>query len=880
MFPYCLRVWLFVCLAGCATALLPAAAYGQPPRTLAPARVKSLKLAPQLQAADLPSTAAGYRVQVTDRAAFSDWARQHLAGVVLSPARGNTLLIRGKAPGLLQRLADCPWVTFVDVPNRTPAEERVLDRPDWTLNKVLAVHRYFPRLNGAGMAVSIKERPFDTGDIDFRGRVLGPAAAGPPLSDHATTIATLIAGGGNSAPDSRGVAWGAGLASSDFSDLLPDDGDTLQRRGISVQNHSYGVTIENYYGLETAAYDQHCRAYPALMHVFSAGNRGEEAVSGGPYAGLPGFSTLTGQFKQAKNTLCVGATDQVGERLPLSSQGPAYDGRIKPELVAYANGGTSEAAALVSGVCLLVQQAYGQHDGGRLPPASLVKAALLNSADDAGRPGVDFETGFGSVDALGAVRTIREKHFVTDSLADGQERETPVTVPSGCPALKITLVWNDPEARPNAPEALVNDLDLVLVHVASGRRYYPWVLNHFPHADSLRQPATRRADHLNNVEQVSVTQPPPGPYRVYVRGHRVTTARQAYSLAFTAEEGSAWTFPVAGSNLRPGAQNLIRWDWGGAAPTGRLEYRVIGHSGWLPVDPAVHPADGAYPWTPPALSGRAQLRLLAAGQTLLSDTFTVSVPPLFTVGLRCGDQLILNWQKLAGVAQYQLYRLGDAYLEPLLVTADTSFVVRDPSAAAGYYAVAPLLAGSPGARTFTTPKPDPQRDCYIALFALQALHGDSAELRLQLTSLHQLEAIQLEAWRGGGFHPVAFHQPVDGLSVRFTVTGLRPGISRYRARVVTTGQKAYYSRPLEIYYAPPQTVRLFPNPVLRGRPVGFVSGSRPSLWRLFNGAGVLLEEHPADSVGQIPTAHLRPGFYQVCVQFENGTQVCQGLVIQ
>ncbi len=69
----------------------------------------------------------------------------------------------------------------------------------------------------------------------------------------------------------------------------------------------------------------------------------------------------------SKNTLSVGAVDSQGKVSPLSSRGPAYDGRIKPELVAYGEGGTSEAAALVSGVSLLLQQAYREQQN-HLPP--------------------------------------------------------------------------------------------------------------------------------------------------------------------------------------------------------------------------------------------------------------------------------------------------------------------------------------------------------------------------------------------------------------------------------------------------------------------------------------------------------------------------------
>ncbi|QKG51544.1 S8 family serine peptidase [Hymenobacter sp. BRD67] len=137
---------------------------------------------------------------------------------------------------------------------------------------------------------------------------------------------------------------------------------------MSVQNHSYGTGIENYYGLEALGYDQQTRQLPTLLHVFSSGNSGTDASADGLYKGLVAVANLTGQFKMSKNSLAVGATDALGQVAALSSRGPAYDGRIKPELVAYGDAGSSDASALGSGAALLVQQAYRDSQGGTLPP--------------------------------------------------------------------------------------------------------------------------------------------------------------------------------------------------------------------------------------------------------------------------------------------------------------------------------------------------------------------------------------------------------------------------------------------------------------------------------------------------------------------------------
>ena len=150
------------------------------------------------------------------------------------------------------------------------------------------------------------------------------------------------------------------------------------------------MSVENFYGSDAAAYDQSMIDNPSLLHIFSAGNSGNLADSVGQYKNSTGFANITGSFKQAKNILVVGSVDSFYNVPLLSSKGPAYDGRIKPDLVAYGNEGSSGAAAITSGTALAVQSAYAQLHGDSLPANALVKAVIINSADDVYNPGPDL----------------------------------------------------------------------------------------------------------------------------------------------------------------------------------------------------------------------------------------------------------------------------------------------------------------------------------------------------------------------------------------------------------------------------------------------------------------------------------------------------------
>ncbi|HET7641855.1 MAG TPA: S8 family serine peptidase, partial [Ktedonobacteraceae bacterium] len=367
-----------------------------------------------------------------------------------------------------------------------------------------------------------------------------------------------------------------------------DPDAAYQQYNVSVQNHSYGTSIENFYGADAAAYDASAITRASLMHIFSAGNSGTQTSTSGPYANVPGFANVTGSFKMAKNIITVGHMDSVETVLAPSSRGPAYDGRVKPELVAYAEDGSSGAAAIVSGISLSLQQAYRDLHG-VLPSSSLVKAVLLNSADDVGSKGIDFESGYGAANAYKAMLEIQNGEYLTGSIAHGASDLYNVVVPSNTRQLKITLVWNDPPAAANASKALINDLDMELSLPATNESWRPWVLNHFPKTDSLKLLPARKRDSLNNVEQVSVENPTAGDYELRVKGYNVAISPQAYSIAYQLDTLNkfTWFYPTRTDNIFNGRSNVLRWESTYNISTGRLEYSRDNGNTWQLIDDAV-----------------------------------------------------------------------------------------------------------------------------------------------------------------------------------------------------------------------------------------------------------------------------------------------------
>jgi Subtilase family/Secretion system C-terminal sorting domain len=846
---------------------------------------ESRKLSPLL-AEKLQAGTAGHLsvvLWVTDTAFLRQQLKDFKYQILQSTSKGYVVMVQNADTTVIANLASLTSVQHIEV-MRSPKPEAISTRIDYTLNLIHRLHQRWPHINGDGLTLSIKEERFDTNDIDLRGRCLISSYSFEDLDQHATTMATIAGGGGNSDPSTTGVAPAARLSSDSYQYLLPTADAYFAAQNITVQNHSYGTGIENYYGMEAMAYDAHCGANPHIVHVFSAGNDGLQAATTGQYANLPGFANLTGQFKQSKNTISVGATDSLGIPLSISSHGPAHDGRLKPELMAFGTGGSSEAAALVSGTALLMQQAYSQVSGGGLPPVSLIKAILANTAHDAGPPGVDYRFGFGNLDAERCISTIFDGHFLNENLSAGEVREYPIAVPANTAKLKLMLAWNDPAADINAAKALVNDLDLELVHVPSGEVWLPWTLHPFPHPDSLQLPARRDRDSLNNLEQISLNLPAAGTYTLRVKAPANLSGQQAFSFTWQWEPLGqfTWISPIADSKPPINTGIVLRWEDNLASPVGKLHYRYIGED-WQPINDNITLADGYFRhWTTPDRMGIAQLKMETSEGSFLSDSFLVASQLRPSVGFDCPDSLLFYWSKMAAASSYQVFELGPRYLELLAETADT-FFIQDAlgKAASLHYAVAPVIDGVVGAKSGSFNYTQQGVGCYLKTFFLQSKTGDKAKFSASVGTLYGLESAVLEHLAGGGFAPAQAIAPLESTSFGYEGVQLFEGANYFRLKLVLENGGEVFSEPLAVYHVESDDYLLYPNPVSLGNTVNLLSKSDLiAAYEMYDMQGrLVLYNELDDQPTRLDTTGLAAGCYIVRVTDEKGGRLAGRLVV-
>lgn len=790
----------------------------------------------------------------------------------------NLLVIKTNWRTIDSAIISSPLVRFIDMP-RKPKEEVMQSSFDNSLNTINLVHHYLPALNGDSLVVSVKENVFNISDIDFRARYLATPFASANLSPHATFMATIIAGGGNSFYTGRGAARGATLSSSDFATLLPDTGTAYRRFNISVQNHSYGTDIENYYGADAAAYDATVINDPFLLHVFSSGNEGNLSPPSGIYGGVDGLANLTGSFKMAKNIITVGATDSFGVVALLSSKGPAYDGRIKPELVAFGQDGSSGAAAITSGIGLLVQQAYQTIDD-KLPDAALVKAVLINSADDLGNEGPDFVSGYGNVNAYKAVNSILQNRYANGSSTTAATEHFEITVPPAARKLSITICWSDRPAAANAMRALINDLDMELENITTLQKWQPWVLSSFSHRDSLLLPARRTRDSLNNVEKITVNNPAPGNYRISVHGYNVPFGPQQWYASWqidTADQFN-WQYPTASDHILANQKNIIRWSSTfDEAITGKLEYSIDKGNSWSVAENAADLKNSFYNFLAPDIFSPVIFRMTINGQVYHSDTSNISKPLNLQVGFNCPDSVMLFWNSAPGINNYRVWNLGEKYLEPFANTTDTFIVFSKQDNLATHYAVAPAF----GIKAPTIDYSTQAVDCYVKNFLADLLNS-SVLLSFETGTLYNVKEIVFEKLSGNAFTPINTITANNNPVFQFTDNNLLKGGNTYRVVIVLHNGQKIYSSTETVYYFNQSPYLIFPNPVSRNSPLQIHSPDlQPRQLIFFNNYGQKVKQETlTNTISNISLHSLPEGAYFILILKEGKKDYAGSIIIQ
>ena len=442
----------------------------------------------------------------------------------------------------IMKIAALPFIYFVELTDGAPIPENLVGRTNHRSNFLAPDYGNGLKYNGAGVHVALNDDGIIGPHIDYQGRIVQQYITNNS-GDHGDHCAGIIFGGGNINPTTRGMAWGADLGVYGVGGPFPTSYQAFDSITNHYNNKNVRITSTSYGNGNNAGYtslarlmDVQTNDMPELLHVFSAGNSGSSNFG---YGAGAGWGNITGGHKQAKNVIATGNLTSIDALANSSSRGPAYDGRIKPDICAVGTSvysttnvnnyttktGTSMACPGIAGVSAQLYQAYKETHNGNSPNSALIKGILLNTADDLGNPGPDYKHGWGRVNARRAYNVLAANQFIHDTVANGGGDIHTINVPANVAELRVMLYWHDYEATANASQALVNDLNLT-VSDPNSQTTQPWVLNPAPNATTLNQNATRGVDALNNVEQVTISNPAAGNYTINVMGTLVPQGPQ------------------------------------------------------------------------------------------------------------------------------------------------------------------------------------------------------------------------------------------------------------------------------------------------------------------------------------------------------------------
>ncbi len=625
----------------------------------------------------------------------------------------------------LINLASHPLVKYLEPIDPDPVKEdrvgRTNHRVNWIGNKSINGISY----NGSGVWMSIGDDGEIGPHIDFTGRV-DQSGISSSRGSHGDHVAGIAIGAGNLDPRARGMAWGADLRYKDVFDAIFDAPIEYINPGIVATSLSYGNGCNAGYTSFAQTVDQQVRQMPNLMHIFSSGNSG---TSNCGYGAGSGWGNITGGNKSAKNVIAVGNLNEYDILAGTSSRGPATDGRIKPDVCANGtqvysvfpnnsyvnNSGTSMAAPGASGTYTALVHAFKELNSDTVPPSALMKATMMNTADDLGNKGPDFSFGWGRINARKALEVFENNTYVFDTISQGDTNSHTIPIPSNVKELKVMVYWNDYEAASNATTALVNNLDMN-VDDGSPALKLPYILNSAPNASTLNSPATNGVDNLNNMEQVVLENPAAGSITVNVIGKTIPQGPQGYVVVYTyLKDDIIVTYPAGGESLTPYTVEVIRWDTYDTTGSFAVEYSADSGSTWTTLA-TVFASRRFFNWTVPnTVSSQALIKVSRNGISGESQLpFNImSEPTNLNITSVCPNDFTITWNPVTGATAYDVYILGNKFMDSVMTVTTNSAVVSHPLSSETWVSVSAKGGNAKSERAIAIFKAPVTKNCVL-----------------------------------------------------------------------------------------------------------------------------------------------------------------------
>ncbi len=174
---------------------------------------------------------------------------------------------------------------------------------------------------------------------------------------------------------------------------------------------------------------------------------------------------------------------------------------------------------------------------GQAMRASTLKGLIIHAADDLGRPGPDYQYGWGLMNTHTAAELLKKRSdgnlicMTEAQLTSNSTANAFTCFADDAASIRVTLCWTDPPGastinHDSRTAVLVNDLDLTVTGPSG--THYPYKLSYSnPEANATND----SENNVDNVEQVFIAAPPVGNYTITVDfDDSLQDGEQHYSL--------------------------------------------------------------------------------------------------------------------------------------------------------------------------------------------------------------------------------------------------------------------------------------------------------------------------------------------------------------
>lgn len=709
----------------------------------------------------------------------------------------------------LQTLIENPNIIAIEA-SKNPISEGYDGWIDYSIHQIPAFRN---QINFSKIPIiSLREGNIQSKEIDLHFQMVEHSNQPQSPNYHSTQMAIIATGAGNSFINALGVVPGAKFITEPLQDFFPLMNDEISS---PLQLNSYGSQLEWNYNLEAQAYDDYIAQHKKLF-IFSSGNSGATTPHIGPYSNIPQVSNITGNFKQAKNNLLIGGVEPTYLPVSYSSQGPSFDGRIKPELVCFADNGTSSSAAIAVGIATGIYSLLPDD----LHRNDLVKSILIAAADDVHLPGIDFKTGYGIINAKQAASITLAEQYWVDEITPGTSNEKKINIPPGNYHIRIALVWNDLPASVQSNKTLVNDLDFYLIK--NNEIIHPWVLNATAHLDSLTALATRKKDTLNVVEFITDTITE-GNYSIIVDASKITSP-QAYSIAYSILPVNRFSFihPTQEDILLENWNTYVRWNTD-LRENGILYYKNIEEEGegWIQID-SINTNLPIAMFSDFAEMGQYQLKAALEQEEYFSDTFLVQPSFSFTREYLCNDQAVFRISHHSNVVlTYQLQYFDTENNRWVDTKSSNSTIIQQTIDGDYWWRVMPIWNGKslyppPAIYVSST-----EKICYQGTLLVEGTN-QKVDLNFRTWSLNYIESIEFQKYLNNEWKSINLLHFIGEGDHLFSDQQLITGANIYRVKINLKNGESIYTEAQTYFHVEESTFWVYPNPVRIGSPIQVV----------------------------------------------------------